>query len=286
MPNQTDQLARIQNLVLAFNNQDVANSVQHLSAAVTWSRGDGTSLIGSESVSAQLQSFFTAFPDARLTNVQTLAFEPNAVLVEWVLEATHLAEWLLPSPHQAISATGRSVRIVGADLLSFDSSGEIEWDDARVDTASLFAQLGVLPSSTPDVVKITALAERYTAAWCSQNAASVASFYSADGRLSINAGPPSVGRVAITEAAQGFMSAFPDMQVIMDGLLLQGDRAVYRWTLVGTNSGAGGSGNRVRISGFEVWQIGVDGLIVESRGHFDSGGYQRQIQHGVGDSPE
>jgi hypothetical protein len=52
--------------------------------------------------------------------------------------------------------------------------------------------------------------------------------------------------------------------------------------LVGTNTGPGGSGHRVRISGFEVWQIGADGLVAESRGHFDSAAYQRQIERGVG----
>lgn len=44
-------------------------------------------------------------------------------------------------------------------------------------------------------------ATRYTAAWCSQNAANVASFFAADGSLKINEGKPSVGGAAITEAA-------------------------------------------------------------------------------------
>jgi predicted ester cyclase len=142
-------------------------------------------------------------------------------------------------------------------------------------------QLGAMPGSLPDAAHLHDLAERYTEAWGSQNAASVASFYSADGRLSVNAGRPAVGRGAITEAAQEFMTTFPDMKVIMDDLLVQGDRAVYRWTLVGTNTGPGGTGKRVRISGFEEWQIGADGLIAESRGHFDSAAYQDQIAHGV-----
>ena len=49
-------------------------------------------------------------------------------------------------------------------------------------------------------------AERYTAAWCSQDAASVAAFYSVDGSLSVNDGTPAVGRSAITEVAQSFMT--------------------------------------------------------------------------------
>jgi len=75
--------------------------------------------------------------------------------------------------------------------------------------------------------KLRDLAVRYTAAWCSQNPASVAACYSADGWLSINEGAPAVGQSAITEAAQAFMTAFPDLQVRMDDLLVQGGGAVY-----------------------------------------------------------
>lgn len=128
------------------------------------------------------------------------------------------------------------------------------------------------------------LAQGYTAAWSSQNAASVAAFYSPSGSLSVNDGPPAVGRDAITGVAKGFMTAFPDMKVRMDELSVEGNRVVYRWTLTGTNTGPGGTGRRVHISGFEEWQIGADGLIAESKGHFDSAEYQRQLEHGANPS--
>ena len=77
------------------------------------------------------------------------------------------------------------------------------------------------------------------------------------------------------------MVAFPDLQVLMDDLLIHGDKDEYRWTLVGTNTGPGGTGRRVRISGFEEWSIGEDGLIASSRGHYDQAEYDRQLEHGV-----
>jgi len=70
------------------------------------------------------------------------------------------------------------------------------------------------------------------------------------------------------------MTAFPDMQVLLDDLRFQEDRIIYHWTLTGTNTGTGGA---VRISGFEIWQMGPDGLIADSRGHFDSADYHRQL---------
>ena len=77
------------------------------------------------------------------------------------------------------------------------------------------------------------------------------------------------------------MTTFPDMRVLMDDLIVLGDRTVYRWTLVGTNTGPGGTGHRVRISGFEEWTIAADGLIANSDGQFDAADYQRQLEGGV-----
>jgi nuclear transport factor 2 (NTF2) superfamily protein len=134
---------------------------------------------------------------------------------------------------------------------------------------------------TPAPDQLHEFARRYTDAWCSQDPARVAENYAPDGSLAINDGPPSVGRAAITEAAGSFMVAFPDMQVLMDDLVVLGDRAEYRWTLVGTHTGPGGTGRRVRISGFEQWTIGDDGLIAASLGHYDQAEYDRQVEHGV-----
>ena len=128
-----------------------------------------------------------------------------------------------------------------------------------------------------DEQTIRHLAETYTAAWCSQNAASVAAHYDESGSLSVNDDPPAVGREAITQVAQGFMTAFPDMRVVMDDLHLQDYGVIYHWTLTGTNTGLGGTGRAVHIRGFEVWEIGANGLIASSQGHFDSDEYRRQL---------
>jgi uncharacterized protein (TIGR02246 family) len=135
-------------------------------------------------------------------------------------------------------------------------------------------------STDPD--RLRAFATRYTEAWCSGRPERVAEHYSPDGSLTINDGTPSVGRAAITEAARSFMDAFPDMQVLIDDLRTDGDGPEYHWTLVGTNTGPGGTGKAVRISGFEQWTIGDDELIAASLGHFDEAEYARQLEVGAG----
>jgi hypothetical protein len=127
-------------------------------------------------------------------------------------------------------------------------------------------------------------AKRYTAAWCSQDAASVAAFYSEYGSLTVNEGVPAIGQEAITDVAQSFMTTFPDLEVRMDQLDVSADHIKYIWILTGTNDGPGGTGNKVHISGFEEWIIDEDGLIAESRGHFDNEEYRRQLEHGVEES--
>jgi len=132
-----------------------------------------------------------------------------------------------------------------------------------------------------DSTKLTEFGARYTAAWCSQNAASVASFFAEQGSLKVNGGNAAVGRAAITAFAQGFMTAFPDLVIRMDKVSVKGTQITYHWTLTGTNTGPGGTGKFVRISGFEEWRIGPDGLIAESKGHFDAADYQRQLNTGA-----
>lgn len=129
-----------------------------------------------------------------------------------------------------------------------------------------------------DPTELTSFAQRYAKAWCSQNPESVAAFFAENGSLSVNDGPPAVGRAAIAEIAREFMRDFPDMNVTMDDVSREPDGTVFHWTLTGTNTGPGGAGKRVRISGYELWKVDNDRLIAESKGHFDSAEYERQLK--------
>jgi uncharacterized protein (TIGR02246 family) len=164
-----------------------------------------------------------------------------------------------------------------------------------------------MASNTPrDKTELAKFAQRYAKAWCSQNPESVAAFYAENGSLSVNDGPPAVGRAAIAEIARGFMRDLPDMVVTMDDVSRDSDGTRFHWTLTGTNTGPGGTGKRVGISGYGLWTIDNGaggsratwtgkpervgeqggesinaGLISESKGHFDSAEYERQLNEGV-----
>lgn len=129
-----------------------------------------------------------------------------------------------------------------------------------------------------DPAAIRKMAEGYTQAWCSRSGEAVASFFAEDATSVINAGPPTLGRAAIAEAMGAFFVDFPDLVLRMDDLRSGGNQAIFLWTLEGTNSGPGGTGNVVSIVGWQNWRLDDDGLIVAADGGYDAEDYERQIR--------
>lgn len=130
------------------------------------------------------------------------------------------------------------------------------------------------------MISETDMAERaraYAKAWSSNDPEGVASFYASDGVISINGGDPLAGRTAIAEMASGFYAEFPDLTVHLDEFRYAGANALFAWTLEGTHSG---TGNHVKVPGWEEWELTEDGEVAVSRGRFDAAEYDRQVQGG------
>ena len=150
---------------------------------------------------------------------------------------------------------------------------------ALVATAGALALLaGCGPRQQSDrQIDLADLGRRYAAAWSSQSPDSLAAFYAEDGFLAVNQGTPAVGRAAIRTKVESFMAGFPDMVVRMDSMARRGNRVVFHWTWTGTNTGPGGTGRPVNLSGYEEWTLGPDNLIESSRGHYDEAEYEHQV---------
>lgn len=132
-------------------------------------------------------------------------------------------------------------------------------------------------SQKSDYKKMLAFGEHYTAAWNSKKPEKMASCYAEDGSLAVNNGTPSVGRDQLAATANSYMEAFPDMKLTMDSLVADPNTYRYHWTFVGTNTGPGGTGNKVIFSGFERWTMNSDGLVQKSIGTYDAEDYKRQL---------
>lgn len=124
-------------------------------------------------------------------------------------------------------------------------------------------------------------ATRYAAAWSSKSPDSLAAFYTDDGTLTVNDGAPAVGRDAVRATVASFMTAFPDMVVVLDSVVPTAAGARFHWLWTGTNTGLGGTGKAVRMQGYEDWTLTPDGRIAQSLGHYDDAEYQRQLREGA-----
>jgi nuclear transport factor 2 (NTF2) superfamily protein len=124
-------------------------------------------------------------------------------------------------------------------------------------------------------------AKSYAQAWSGRRPQFVALYFEENGSLRVNDGAAAEGREEISKVAQGFMTDLPDMLVRFDSLVTKTKGTEFHWTLIATNSGPGGTGNKVKVSGFELWQIGENGLIQKSQGNFPSEEYNRQLEFGL-----
>ena len=120
-----------------------------------------------------------------------------------------------------------------------------------------------------DAHELSDLASRYSDAWNARDAAAIAACFSDDGSLAINGREPSVGRAAIQALMQGVHDAYADVVFTVDAVRGAGDQAVLLWTYEGTSMGSGGTGSRVRYSGWDAWTLSPIGLVQRSVGNFN-----------------
>jgi len=197
-------------------------------------------------------------------------------------------------PYDRLMQLARRIRLIGFSRILYGSDsarggrttprqqwgmfqGMVPHSEAEIAAIARNAAPYAKLSSNEVQTEMKQFAKQYTAAWCSQDPARVAAFFAESGSLTINGGTPYVGRAGLTEAARSFMTGYPDMVVEMEGLDHVGDQYRFRWRFTGTHTGPGGTGRKVRISGYEEWTIGSDGLISKSLGHYDQTDWDRQL---------
>ena len=77
-----------------------------------------------------------------------------------------------------------------------------------------------------------------------------------------------------------FFDGFPDMQLVVEDVVAQGDRVAVRWTLYGTHDGeffgSPPTGESVTMSAIEINRV-VDGKIVEHWVELDQLGILQQV---------
>ncbi|WP_198372511.1 nuclear transport factor 2 family protein [Roseomonas rosulenta] len=125
--------------------------------------------------------------------------------------------------------------------------------------------------------RVRDLAKAYTDAWNSGSPEAVAAFYAIDGRIVINRGEPWGGRARVADMAAGFYADVRDMKVFCDEVRIAGHHVAYIWTFTGLHAG---TGNPLRVTGWEEWDLDQDLKVTVSRGWYDAEDYARQVAGG------
>jgi steroid delta-isomerase-like uncharacterized protein len=91
---------------------------------------------------------------------------------------------------------------------------------------------------------------------------------------------PEIGRQHVSQDAETYRSAFPDLRMIFDEPIAEGDRVATRFTAMGTQlapmAGLPATGKSARVSGIWIHRV-VDGRITESWVTWDNLGLLRQL---------
>lgn len=88
------------------------------------------------------------------------------------------------------------------------------------------------------------------------------------------------GRDGYAQMAAAFFGAFPDLRVQNHDVIVEGDKAVVRWTAEGTHRGElmgiPATGKPVHLKGLDVIRV-TNGKIVERWGELDALGMMQQL---------
>lgn len=114
-----------------------------------------------------------------------------------------------------------------------------------------------------------------------KDAAKAASYYAENAVLAdYGAEKPDSGRAQIQQMWQGYITAFPDGHVTIEGEVAHGDMVVLRWHGTGTNTGPfmemPATNKRVEDHGCSVYHI-ADGKILHEWQYWDRAGFMMQL---------
>ena len=120
-------------------------------------------------------------------------------------------------------------------------------------------------------------AKKYGDAWSSNDPGKVLALHSDSSRLSVNDGEPAIGKPAIQKVVEAFMEGFPDLHIQVNGVELEERGIAFYCNAIATNSGPGGTGNKINIEIHEIWTFDESGKFTEVRAYDDPEEFERQL---------
>ena len=218
---------------------------------------------GLEATKQTATTYYIAFPDLYVTIDEMLAVE-DKVIVRWTTNATHGGELMGMPP------TGKKVMFTGVTIYRF-ADGKLVENWWAWDALGLMQQLTTAPVDTE--ANKALLRQVFEESYGKGNLEIIDELFVTDYTY-IRAGYPDVhGPEGFKQVVTETRAAFPDLQIIIDGQVAEGNKVVTRWTYHGTQQPAG---KKVTGTGITISQI-VDGKFVECRTFSDVLGTLQQI---------
>ena len=127
-----------------------------------------------------------------------------------------------------------------------------------------------------------AIVDRLVAAWNAHDPEGVAECYAPDAvSRDVTLTDALHGRVAIRNAADAYLRAFPDLRLEVQRAFGEGRTLCEEWRATGTHEGdlfgLPATGRKAEVIGCNVIQVGEDGLIQSETTYSDAAGLYRQL---------
>lgn len=131
-----------------------------------------------------------------------------------------------------------------------------------------------------NTAELKAFAKEYAAAWSSINPANVLALHSENSRLSVNDGEPAIGKNAIRKIIDDFMRGYPDLHIQVNDVVEEPTGTVFYCNVIATNSGPGGTGEKINMAVQEFWRFDDNGKFIEIEAYDDPEKFNRRLKHG------
>lgn len=128
--------------------------------------------------------------------------------------------------------------------------------------------------------ELKAFAEEYAAAWSSKNSANVLALHSENSRLSVNDGEPAIGKDAIRKVIVDFMQGYPDLHIQVNDVVEERTGTVFYCNVFATNSGPGGTGEKINMEVQEFWRFDDNGKFIQIKAYDNPEKFNRRLKHG------
>ena len=140
---------------------------------------------------------------------------------------------------------------------------------------------GNLRTNSENVAVIQKLVEDLLGAWNAHDTGRIKSFYAAEYvGVDVGQAEPQRGPQGISRSVDRYLQAFPDLRLVEEDVVIEGDRAVLVWTAHGTHGGKlmniPPTGRKVSVRGVSVLTI-ENGKIASGLYVWDAAGLLRTI---------